>query len=127
MQNRDLNTLHQALSELADMSLPMATAMKVRRIVRALVPHLQDVEAERSKLVERHARKDAEGHVVTENGQWAFDSVEDREAFVAQANELMDLEWEPPERIATLELEGREVRARVLIGLGEVLEEEGET
>jgi hypothetical protein len=123
MQNRDLSALHQALSELCDIMIPMTTAMKVRRIVRALVPHLQDVEAERRKLASRYAKKDAEGKPLTENNQYIFANDEDRETFVTQVNELMDLEWEPPERLTVSELGDREVRPRILINLGEVLEE----
>ena len=61
MKNGELLIANQALGQLANVAMPITTALKVRRMARQLGPVLEDIEAERKRLLERYAVRDADG------------------------------------------------------------------
>lgn len=61
MKNGELLIANQALGQLANLAMPITTALKVRRMARQMGPMLEDIEAERKRLLERYAVRDADG------------------------------------------------------------------
>lgn len=125
MKNAEANVALHALQELAGLALPVAGAMKVRRIMRAVAAQAEDVEAERMKLIRAHAMRGDDDQVAPdEHGNAQFASDEDQDAFMAALSELMAATWEPEARLAAADLGERvEVRPAVLVALGELLED----
>lgn len=120
MQNNDVVVANLALQQLAQMRLPLATAMQVRRLLRAVRPVAADVQAEREKLIEQYAVMVAGKPEVDERGLVNFG--DKKEAYVAAHRELMALEAEidaPLLHASTLELE--EVQPALLVDLGDLL------
>lgn len=84
----------EALTDILSQRIPVTLGLKCRRILRAVGQQLQDVQAERDRLLEQYP--------VGEDGQR---SVADEQALNAAWQELMEAEFEC-ETIAVAELEG---------------------
>jgi len=83
--NGEAQTAHQVLRELAQQRVPFRLALKMRRVSRALMERLGDVEAERQKLIEEHGERDEAGELVrtdvSEDGQRWTHPLTDPDAF----------------------------------------------
>ena len=120
MTHEDVVAANLALQQLAQMTLPIKTAMQVRRVLRVVQPVAADVQAERQKLIEQYAVKVAGKPEVDDRGFVNFG--DQKEAYVAAHRELMGLEAEidaPLLHASTLELE--EVQPALLVDLGDLL------
>lgn len=126
MRSDEVLVAHDALQALAQMRLPTATAMQVRRLVRIVGPTVEDVRAERLKLVQAHALLDELGAPQTDDqGKILFESDDERQAYGAAHKELMALEVEVealPLRASELGI--KEIQAALLVALGDLLEDD---
>jgi hypothetical protein len=117
-----------ALKELVTVHLPVRASFRVARLARQVEQAAQDVDGARTRLVEQHAKRDAEGRLEAprdESGEPIQGSVllNDPAAFGRELNELLDLEVElavEPIRLGDLG-EKVELAPAVLIGLGPLL------
>ncbi|MCB0071913.1 MAG: hypothetical protein KDE20_10665 [Caldilineaceae bacterium] len=123
MQNQELMVAHEALLHLAQLRVPTATAMRVRRLTRVVGPTVEDVQQERRKLVRLHADLDERGEPHgDENGKIVFKSDDDREAYAAAHRELMELETTlEVQPLTASELGVKEIQAGLLIALDDLL------
>lgn len=123
MQNQELMVAHEALLQLAQLRVPTATAMRVRRLARVVGPTVEDVQEERRKLVRLHADLDERGEPHgDENGKIVFKSDDDREAYAAAHRELMELETTlEVQPLTASELGIKEIQAGLLIALDDLL------
>ena len=103
--------IRSALGDLIKCPVTPRTGLKIRRIVRAINQQIEDIDAERLKIVELYGEGDGEERAVNETG-------------VAAWHELMWLTFEV-EQIEVEEIEGlKEIRALTLIDLGDLLADE---
>jgi hypothetical protein len=113
-----------ALQVLATKELPIRSALKVRRLARAVAEHVTDANAERDKLIDKYGQKDEAGHLVHGEGntiQLAFPA-----EFQAAWNELLSASVEIDDKLRLAESDlgdDGSIAANVLIGLGELLGE----
>ena len=120
----ELYEAHAALGQLAAKELPMKSALKVRRLARAVVEHVTDANAERDKLIDKYGQKDEAGRLVHGEGntiQLAFPA-----EFQASWNELLSASVEIDDKLRLAESDlgdDGSIAANVLIGLGELLGE----
>ena len=120
----ELYEAHAALGQLAAKELPIRSALKVRRLARAVVEHVTDANAERDKLIERFGQKDEAGHLVHGEGntiQLAFPA-----EFQAAWGELLaaSVEIDDKLRLAESDLgDSIQIEPGVLLGLGDLLED----
>ncbi|MEZ4558745.1 MAG: hypothetical protein R3A10_07925 [Caldilineaceae bacterium] len=123
MANKDIAMAHEALLALAQMRVPTQTAMKVRRLARAVGPIAEDMQEERRKLIRQHGDLDEHGEVQSDDaGKILFKTDDDREAFTAAMKELLDLqttlELQP---LRATEIGVKEIQPSVLVALGDLL------
>lgn len=120
----ELYEAHAALGQLAAKELPIKSALKVRRLARAVAEHVTDANAERDKLIDKYGQKDEQGHLVHGEGntiQLAFPA-----EFQAAWNELLSASVEIDDKLRLAESDlgdDGSIAANVLIGLGELLGE----
>ncbi|MHB0874576.1 MAG: hypothetical protein ACYC5O_00885 [Anaerolineae bacterium] len=137
LTNAQAQAAHGALTELSRSMLPPAGALRVRKTLRDLGPHLADVEAERQKLIGEYGLKDADGKLVLKDsaGQIVTDGVgtvqfaDDaaRQAFAEGYAELMAATWSTEFPIRASDLGSTApMRAETLLALGNLLVEEEE-
>jgi hypothetical protein len=116
-----------ALRELADKPMAAPAALKVRRMIRALNAHAEDVEAERMKMLRLCARTDEHGEIVVhkdEPGQPVeFADDEARDRFLAFYQELLGVTHHYDVTLRGEELGKVEVAPRLLLQLGALLED----
>lgn len=123
MTNGELMGAAKALEELGRERLPVAGALRVRKVTRAVQAHLQDVEAVRVDLLKRHARTDEAGELVLGEGDIATFEDGARERFAADWEALLAETWQTEYGVRVSDLGNIEVRPSVLVGLGTLLEE----
>lgn len=123
MRNDEVLVAHEALQMLAQMRLPTATAMQVRRLIRIVGETAEDVRAERLKLVQTHALLDELGAPQADDqGKIVFESDSERQAYGAANRELMALKVEIealPLRASELGI--KEIQAALLVALDDLL------
>ena len=125
LANAQAQVAYGALTELSRLLLPPAGALRIRKTVRDLRAHLDDVEAERQKLLEAHGQHGEDGKLLTgESGAVQFADDEALQAFATAYAELMAATWstEYPVRASDLGTTAT-MRAETLVALGELLEE----
>jgi hypothetical protein len=110
--------------------VPFATALKMRALIRRINEHNEAVEAERQKLLEEYAAKDADGRPVmvvvdAERNlqQYTFDGALKQQAFSAEYDRLMMTRVLEGEPLLAADLARTEVTTADLLALGELLEE----
>lgn len=134
LTNTQAMQAHAGLTELAGLLLPPAGALRIRRITRELRAHLQDVEAERKKLIEAHAARADDGRIIAlgedgkpvpgGSGVVQFANDEARAAFDSGYTALMSATWETEYPVRASDLgTSAAMRAETLLALGELLEE----
>jgi len=126
MKNSEMTQLQQALGELINEKLPIATALKIRKIIRELTPHLEDMEAEKRKIINSYVPLDETGAPSNKNNQYVFDTEENKERFLSEMTELMNLEWESPEHLTIEELGSITITPATLLGLGDLFIDKGD-
>ena len=114
-----------ALKELAALPMPITGALRIRKIVRELSPHCDDVEAERQKLLTLHGEHDENGKLKTNDAnQVLFVDIESGQAFVTSYAELMAATWETEHTVRVADLGPTvQVKAETLLALDDLLEE----
>lgn len=124
MRNSEALQALWALRELAELALPVAGALRVRQVMRALQALAEDVEAERMKLLKAHAIVDEKGQPVPdERGQAQFEDGKQADYTAAHA-ELMEAPWQHEYGIRVSDLGTKvEVKPSLLVALGNLLEE----
>ena len=124
MTNGEVMQAAQALEELGRERLPVAGALRVRKVTRAVQAHLQDVEAVRVDLLKRNGETDAVGELLTgEDGQVLFRDDEAQADFAREYEALMAETWQTEYGVRVSDLGNIEVRPSVLVGLGALLED----
>lgn len=127
LRNKDIVLANEAVMALAQMWIPPATAMKVRRLARVIGPVADDIMAEKRKLARQHAKLDERGDVVgDENGKIVFKGEDDEAAFTATLTELMDVEMSleiKPLRASEL-ADLDHIQPSLLLALGDTLEDD---
>jgi len=126
---RDAQQATSALNAIAQRRMSFAAALRVRRLIKEIKAHLDDAEAERQKLIEQYAERDANGEMVRTNvsadgSQWQY-KLTNMAAFQASYNELLETEVEVSETITVADLESvGDIEPAVLIALGPLLVDE---
>lgn len=100
VKTKTLLESRDALKELSDISIPVRTALKLRKIYRSVENDLEATQEQLKKLAEKHAKKDSEGktvHPMVKDGEKevADESkveIEDKKAYTADIDSLMDVE-----------------------------------
>ena len=112
-----------ALAALVKVKRPMLGALKMRQLARAMVPHLEDYEAERQKLLDTFAAREEDGRrrLIGEEVQFADDAA--KAAFAKEFAELLLATWECPLTLTVKDFGGLDVEAEYLIALGDLLED----
>lgn len=111
--------LMDALAELLRRPVPPRTGLKIRNIVRAINQQATDVEAERVRLLEQHAKRDETGEIVYQDEAKTVFSVNGN--FASEFNELMGLEFEVEALVAS-ELDNiGQVTGQTLLNLDNLL------
>jgi len=123
--NREAQRAIMALSELAGMDLRFDLALKIRKSMRELEAHLQDVEEERKKLVLKYAERDDAGKLVqpplSPDGTIQY-TIADRDAFSEEFNALMSVTFEATVDFTVAEFKTLgKVKPSILVNLGDLL------
>lgn len=126
MTMEQMRVANEALGRLAQMDLPVSLGLKVRRLARALEPHMEDYQEEYRKLVEKHGARDADGELVAEGDRV---ELKDTAAFEVDARELatakVDLNGAKPLKVKDLRWkekgDEKMLPGTLLIGLGDLL------
>lgn len=119
----ELYEANDALQSLAAKSLPIPGALRVRRLMRAVREHVTDANAERNKLIEKYAQRDADGQIV--RGEGTIQLAEPA-AFQAAWSELLaeNVEIEDKLVLTVNDLgDSIQIEPGVLLGLGDLLED----
>ena len=123
LSNMDVQRAAEALRELGQERLPVAGALKVRKLVKAVQAHLDDVEGVRKELLSRYACKDEHDQLVLdERGNATFEA-DGLQQFQADYLELMEQTVEFEHGLTVADLGSIEVRPATLVALGALLEE----
>lgn len=128
MINAHVAPAHEAILSLLAVKLPVRTGMKLRKMRRSIGQVLEDIEAERLKLLNEFAQRDAVTNepvtATLADGQMRYELGDNRRAFDVAYAELMrlpvgldDCPLLTVEELGTMEIEGA-----VLDRLGELLE-----
>lgn len=119
MSNVELVAANSALNELAQERLPVAGALRVRQVLRAVKAHLEDVDAVIAQIVERHALRDDDGNVQQPSPGMVLLADEGQ----AEYAELMGQPAEFERGVRVADLGKIDVKPSVLVELGTLLEE----
>ena len=120
MTNAELVAANRALNELAQERLPVAGALRVRQVLRAVKAHLEDVDAVIAQVVDLHALRDDDGNVQQPApGMVALSGDGQREYA-----ELMGQPAEFERGVRVADLGAIEVKPATLLALGALLEED---
>lgn len=100
VKTKTLLESRDALKELSDISIPVRTALKLRKIYRSIENDLEATQEQLKKLAEKHAKKDSEGktiHPMVKDGDKEVPDenkveIEDKKAYTADIDSLMDVE-----------------------------------
>lgn len=113
----------RALQALMHVKRPVQGAMRMRALARALATQLEDVEAERRKLVEVYAAKDERGAPIVRDNQLTFPEGAAQAAFTKEFGDLLACTWECPLALAPDDFGGLDVEPELLLMLGDLLED----
>lgn len=97
---RTLLDSRDALRELAELSIPIRTALKARKVYKAVQSEIETIQEQIKALTEKHAKRDEAGemvHPMVKSGTTEVpneDAVEiaDRKAYAADMEELLGTE-----------------------------------
>ncbi len=121
---QELLTAQTALTELVQITLPITGALHVRRLITELNAVLADFEATRIELLRRHARLDERGELILDAQHSAqFEDALARQAFEREYQGLVAESVEIQQTLCASDLTGTEIKPRVLLALGPLLED----
>lgn len=127
MKNYEMKVAVQALGTLINVKMPARTGLKIRSMLRTLNCLLDDVEAERQKLVDEFATKDKNGAPIVHdlgNGQGRYDFGDNLAKFEVGFNELMNCEMAgKPAALTIADLGDAVIEPLILMQLGELIED----
>lgn len=127
IKNERVESVLVGLTQLSQRRLPVAGALRVRKVTRAVQEHWDDLQAIRMELIKQYCKKGEDGQPVPtqSNGQvtFEFESEEARQAFMTEWSELMQQEFTHPYGIEEAHLGNDDIEPNVLIGLDEFLVE----
>ena len=81
---------HLAAKEMSRQILPYTLALAMVKVKQATQAEMDCYAAEEQKLVEQYAARDESGNIVIRNGRFAFQNPEDRPAYEAARNKLVE-------------------------------------
>ncbi|MCB0071080.1 MAG: hypothetical protein KDE20_06460 [Caldilineaceae bacterium] len=111
-----------ALESLAGLRIPYASAMAIRRALRAVTGPAEDIEAEKQKLIKTLAQRDAAGAVDYDRETGRIYFGENHEAYAAGYAELMETQITiPAGPIPASALEIESIEPAILFALGDLL------
>jgi hypothetical protein len=121
MRNIDILTAQTALADLIHLPMPIAAALRVRRITRQVDAIVQDIDAERRTLLERYAVHDENGELLFEDEGKTRYQVDPE--FHRRYAELVNCECDAPLETLPADLLGSmvEITPALLLGLGDIL------
>ncbi len=112
-----------ALQVLATKEVPIKSALKVRRLARAVRDHVTDANAEREKLIDKYGQKDEDGQLAREGDTIRLASPEEfQAAWTALLAETVEIEDKLVLHVADLG-DSIQIEPGVLLGLGDLLED----
>ena len=114
-----------ALHVLAGEKLPIAGALRIRKLMRALDAHLGDVDAELRKIVQEYALKDDVGQPVPGEQPGSIKLIPELlDEAQARLVELWAATWETEHGVRVADLGTIDVTPETLLRLGPLLEDE---
>ena len=126
--NAEVPAVLEALKELSQLKVPVAGALRIRKVTRALQEHWQDIIEVRNQLARECCKLGDDGEPVQEQqpdgsvaSPWRDD--EARDEFNRRWMELMNETFEHAYGIEVAHLGNVEVTAETLLKLGEFLVE----
>lgn len=119
VSNGELVTANRALNELAEERLPVAGALRVRRLLREVRAHLEDVDAVIAQIVDRHGVRGEDGEIEQPSPGMVLLSDEGQAEYAA----LLAQEAEIEHGLRVSDLGSIDVKAATLLALGSLLEE----
>lgn len=118
IKNNAVPGIMLAIQELANLRLPMETAMKIRKLARRIEQQGEDVEAVRLQLIEQYTRRDGEGKKIVKDQTFDVE-----EGFHQAIRELLGLEFEVEPLTAAELAPAGNITPMTLIQLGDLLVE----
>lgn len=107
-------------------ALPVLTMLKVRKILRLLRPHVQDLVGVRNDLLQQWGQKDDNGKLVMVGNEILFPEGH-RAKFIVAQDELYAGDWDYAGPTVTLSDLGKmEITGGLLADLGDLFCEDGE-
>jgi hypothetical protein len=94
----ELKNAQPALTKLLNTDLDVRVSLTLRRLVKAVNAELEHFDAERFKLLEKFAQKDADGKLVTKDDQAIFDdagAIQFRAEFEKLASVELEMDVKP--------------------------------
>jgi hypothetical protein len=127
LTNREIIEARAALMGLAKIIWPGATALKIKRMWREVNTAFQDYESLRNEALERLAKRDEKGKLVTSaEGNAVFETAETAQEFAAYVRELLDAPVECRHTLTEAEATSRDVAPQLIIALGPLCVEDEE-
>ena len=106
--------------------LPVLTVLKVRKMLRVLRPHVQDLMETRNDFLQQWGQKDDNGQLVMVGQEVKFPEGH-RVKFIAAEAQLYSAEWEYPGPTVTLaDLGKMQITGGLLADLGDLFCTDGE-
>jgi hypothetical protein len=127
--NTQVPVVLEGLGELAQLKIPVAGALRIRKVTRALQEHWRDVLDVRQQLAKQYCQLDDDGELVVERQPDGTETspFRDGEAgteFTRAWQELMSVEFEHPYGVEVAHLGRIEVTAATLLKLDTFLIED---
>jgi hypothetical protein len=124
MKNLDILIGQQALAQLAQEKMPVGAGIKVRRLTRQMTEAAGDIEAARKELLETHAKRDADGNTLFIDAEKTQFAVAPEFHVEWQALLALDADVTIDRPLRPGDLAGVSVAPALLMGLGELLEDD---
>ena len=91
MKNKEIVDFLNAYASMGKKTLPVRLAYAIKKNVAAVQEAAAAYTEERKDLIQRYAKKDENGEIMTENDYYVM---EDKAGFEQDMNELLDIETE---------------------------------
>ena len=123
MKNIDILNASQALAQLSQEKLPATVGIKIRRLTRQMAEATGDIDAERAKLLEAHAKRGADGEMLFVDAERT--QVQMNPEFAAEWNALLaaDADMMVDRPLRASDLGDMKVTPALLMLLGDLLED----
>jgi hypothetical protein len=91
LKNKDILNFVNGCASLREKRLPVKLGYAIKKTLAAVSDAANAYDAERQELLEKYAAKGGDGKFLVENGQY---SIEDKEGFAKDLDELLAIETE---------------------------------